>query len=80
MQEGSREAPSPGGVLGNVDVPSPIGMRPLLEVDHINRDKCDCRMENLRVVTHRENCGNRGMPPTTGRCTSEGVCDAAVAV
>jgi len=30
------------------------------EVDHINRDKCDCRRSNLRIVTHQENCQNRG--------------------
>lgn len=29
------------------------------EVDHIDRDKQNCRKENLRVVTHRENCQNR---------------------
>jgi hypothetical protein len=28
-------------------------------IDHINRDKLDNRVENLRVVTNRENCSNR---------------------
>ncbi len=31
-----------------------------LEVDHINRDKDDNRLVNLRVVTRKENLENRG--------------------
>ena len=26
-----------------------------LEIDHINNDKTDCRLQNLRLITHREN-------------------------
>ena len=29
------------------------------EVDHINHDVCDCRRENLRVVSRQENSQNR---------------------
>lgn len=30
-----------------------------LQIDHINRDRTDNRLENLRLVTSRENCLNR---------------------
>ena len=33
----------------------PVGGK---EIDHINRDRADNRIENLREVTHRENCEN----------------------
>lgn len=31
------------------------GTNPTLELDHINRNKSDNRIENLREVTHKEN-------------------------
>jgi hypothetical protein len=31
------------------------------EIDHINRIKNDNRIENLRAVSHSENCTNRGV-------------------
>lgn len=30
-------------------------------VDHINRDRLDCRKENMRIVTRKENSINRGL-------------------
>jgi len=36
-----------------------VTLAPVLQVDHINRDKKDNSLENLRVVNHRENCYNR---------------------
>lgn len=31
-------------------------------IDHVNRDKSDNRIENLREASHSENCQNRGKP------------------
>lgn len=38
-------------------IPNPLNLN---EVDHINRDKSDNRIENLRWVTHSENLQNKG--------------------
>ena len=35
------------------------GVWPTKEIDHINQDKADNRISNLRDVTRRENCTNR---------------------
>jgi len=35
------------------------GRWPVLEIDHINRNKSDNRFRNLRQVTHQENSRNR---------------------
>lgn len=35
------------------------GRWPILEIDHINRDKTDNRLRNLRHVTHKTNAQNR---------------------
>lgn len=37
------------------------GKWPEDEIDHINHDKADNRIENLRDVTRQENCRNRSM-------------------
>jgi hypothetical protein len=34
-------------------------LNPKIQIDHINRDKLDNSIENLRVVTHQENQFNR---------------------
>lgn len=45
-----------------------IGSWPKNEIDHINRNKQDNRIENLREATHSENSLNRGI----GRNNSSG--------
>ena len=35
-----------------------------LEIDHINRDRSDDRIGNLRAVTHSQNSKNKGLPRT----------------
>ena len=37
-----------------------------MEIDHINRDRSDDRIENLRVVTPSENCKNKSCYSNTG--------------
>jgi len=37
------------------------GEMPVLEIDHINRDKADNRIANLRQVTRSEQCQNKDM-------------------
>lgn len=38
------------------------GMWPENEIDHINGDPADNRIENLRDVSHKQNLRNQGMP------------------
>ena len=37
------------------------GVWPPKDIDHINRDRADNRLSNLRCVTHQENMRNNGM-------------------
>ena len=49
------------------------GSFPVKQIDHINGDGCDNRIDNLRDVTHLENCRNvRLMSHNTSGCS--GVC------
>lgn len=41
----------------------------MLSIDHINHDKTDNRIENLRQVTHSENHKNRKYRKNTSGCT-----------
>ena len=46
-------------IVAETFIENPRGCR---EVDHINRDKLDNRVENLRWVTHEENMSNSDKP------------------
>lgn len=35
-----------------------------LQIDHVNRNKEDDRIQNLRLVTNQENCRNKGIKST----------------
>ena len=39
------------------------GERGDLDIDHINRDRGDCRLSNLRALTRSDNCRNRTLKP-----------------
>ncbi len=43
------------------------------EVDHINKDRLDNRIENLRIVTRSENRQNRGPAKNKQSCPYKGV-------
>ena len=49
-------------LLANGDIPEG------LQLDHRNGDKLDNRLENLHLVTHRENQQNRAFHRAAGRC------------
>jgi len=57
---GVGKRPNRGKVsLHRVLLNAPDGM----EVDHRNGDTLDCRRENLRLATHRQNAANRTLTP-----------------
>jgi hypothetical protein len=43
-------------IMAETFIPNPEG---LSDVDHINKDKLDNRLENLRWLSHKANCHNR---------------------
>jgi len=54
-------------IMKHGDIPKDI------EVDHINHDRCDNRIENLRLVTRRENNKNRSLSKTANTSGVVGV-------
>jgi hypothetical protein len=52
-------------IMAETFIPNPLG---LSDVDHINGDKLDNRLENLRWLTHKDNCQNRDMSNVIANC------------
>jgi len=48
-------------------------LRPGEEVDHIDGNTVDDRIENLRLATHAQNCANQGKPKGTYSSEYKGV-------